>query len=141
MLTDAYLAAIIGLIGLVAAAYRYPAVLRLRSEETAGRAEPLLAAPVSRAGWAAATCASRRPVRRCVLVAAGLGAGLAYGAASSTTCGTQVPRLVGAALAQLPAALVLAGLAIGAVRLLPRWGVASGLGGAVVVLGLIGYSG
>ena len=50
-LTNAYLAACMSLIGLVAAAYAVSAVARLRSDEVAGRAEALLAAPVSRPRW------------------------------------------------------------------------------------------
>ena len=50
-LVNAYLAACMSLIGLVAAAYAVSAVARLRSDEVADRAEPLLAAPVSRLRW------------------------------------------------------------------------------------------
>jgi putative exporter of polyketide antibiotics len=52
-LVNAYLAAVMGLLGLVAAGYMIQAVLRVRAEETATRAEPVLAAPV---GVAFALC-------------------------------------------------------------------------------------
>ena len=51
-LADAYLAATFGILALIAAGYAVQAVLRLRGEETGGRAEPLLATAVSRTRWA-----------------------------------------------------------------------------------------
>ena len=53
-LTDAYLAATMGIMGLAAAGYAISVVLRLRSDETAGRADPVLAAAVGRMRWAPA---------------------------------------------------------------------------------------
>ena len=50
-ITDAYLAAIMSLGGLAAAAYATSAVLRLRAEETGGQAEPLLATAIGRTRW------------------------------------------------------------------------------------------
>jgi ABC-2 type transport system permease protein len=60
-----------------------------------------------------------------VLTAAGLGAGLAYGLRVGDV-GGQLPRMLGAALAQLPAALVVAGVAVALFGLLPRSCVAGG---------------
>ena len=108
------------LIGLVAAAYAVSAVLRLRSEETAGRAEPVLAAPLSRAGWGGQPPAARRgrDGRRARRGRSGLGSATAC---ASRGRGRQLPRLLGAALAQLPAALVIAAVAVALFGLLPRW--------------------
>ena len=50
-LTNAYLAAIMGFNGLIAAGYAVSAVLRLRSEETSGHADPVLATTASRVRW------------------------------------------------------------------------------------------
>ena len=60
-----------GIMGLIAAGYAISVVLRLRSDEAAGRAEPVLAAAVRRVRWAARPltvaavgsrrCAGRRP--------------------------------------------------------------------------------
>src|SRR5262249_46138965 len=50
-ITNAYLAAIMGFSGLIAAGYAVSAVLRLRSEETSGHADPVLAAGASRLRW------------------------------------------------------------------------------------------
>ena len=51
-LVDAYLAATFGIMALIAAAFAVGSVLRLRGEETDGRAEPLLATATSRTRWA-----------------------------------------------------------------------------------------
>ena len=50
-ITNAYLAALMMLAGLGAAGYATSAVLRLRTEETGGLAEPLLATAVGRIRW------------------------------------------------------------------------------------------
>jgi ABC-2 type transport system permease protein len=123
--TSAYLAAVMGIIGLAAAAYAVSAVLRLRSEESAQRADPVLAAAVSRSGWAASHLIIAAAGTAIVLAAAGVGAGLGYGLRAGDP-GTQVPRLLGAALAQLPAALVMAGVAMALFGLLPRSCVSGG---------------
>src|SRR5207248_11621486 len=49
---NAYLAGMMSLLALLAAAYAIQATLRLRSEETSGRAEPVLATAVGRLQWA-----------------------------------------------------------------------------------------
>jgi ABC-2 type transport system permease protein len=124
-LTDAYLAAVMTIMGLVAAGYAVSAVLRLRSDETAQRAEPLLATGVGRLGWATAQLVLAVGGAAAVLAAVGLGSGLSYGARTGDV-GAAVPRLLGAALAQLPAALVIAAVAVALFGLLPRSCVAAG---------------
>jgi len=57
-----------------------------------------------------------------LLGAAGLLAGLAYGLRTGDVA-TQLPRLVGAALAQVPAAWLMAGIAVAATGLAPRMAV------------------
>ena len=138
-LTDAYLAACISLTALVAAAFAVSAVVRLRSEEADGLAEPVLAAPVSRLRWAGSHLLVVVIATAAMLVCGGLGMGLGFGIASSDA-GTQVPRLVGAALAQLPAALAVAAVAVAVIGLLPRW---SGPAGwtALAICGFIGVFG
>src|SRR5260370_21469084 len=51
-LVDAYLASVVGMMGVAAAGYGVGAVLRLQGEETERRAEPVLAAPAGRVRWA-----------------------------------------------------------------------------------------
>jgi ABC-2 type transport system permease protein len=138
-LTNAYLAACMALLGLVAAAYATGVVLRLRTAETDGLAEPILASPVSRYRWSGSTLLMTVFGTAVVLVAGGIGMGLGFGLATSGV-GTWVSRLIGAGLVQLPAALCLAGLAFLVVGLLPRWSI--GIGWAAVgICGLISLFG
>jgi ABC-2 type transport system permease protein len=118
-LTDAYLAAMMGIFGLVAAGYAVSVVLRLRSDETSQRAEPVLATGTRRVSWGAGYLAVAGAGSAAVLAAAGLGTGLSYGLRAGDA-GTQVPRLLGAALAQLPAVLVVAAVAAALFGLLPE---------------------
>ncbi len=126
-LVDAYLVSIMAILGLIAAAYGIQATLRLRTEESAGRAEPVLATAVGRLPWAGSHLVFAVLGPAVVLLIAGLFAGLTYGA-SIGDVGGQVPRVMAAAAIQLPAVWVLAALAVALVGLLPRlaalsWGV------------------
>jgi ABC-2 type transport system permease protein len=118
-MTGAYLAAVMTIFGLAAAGYATSAVLRLRTEETAERAEPVLVTPTGRVSWAGSHLIVAVAGTAVVLAAAGLGAGLGYGLRAGDP-GTQLPRLLGAALAQLPAALVVAAVAVALFGLLPQ---------------------
>jgi ABC-2 type transport system permease protein len=138
-LTSAYLAACTSLLGLVAAAYAVSAVLRLRSDEADGLAEPLLAAAVGRLRWGGSYLLAATAGAGVMLLAGGAGMGLGYGLASSTT-GTQVPRLIGAALAQWPAALCVAAVGAAVIGLAPRWSAPCGWA-AVAFCGLVGVVG
>jgi ABC-2 type transport system permease protein len=138
-LTNAYLAACMSLIGLIAAAYAVSVVLQIRSEETDGRAEPVLASPVGRFRWGGGQLLVVLACTAVVLVIAGLGMGLGFGVAESDL-GTQLPRLIGAALAQLPAALAVAGVGVLFLGLLPRWCVPAGWL-ALAVCGFVGVFG
>jgi ABC-2 type transport system permease protein len=120
-LTDAFLAAIFGITGMVAAAYTVQATLRLRQEESSGRVEALLATRVGRLRWAASHLAFALLGTALLLAVAGLAGGLAYGA-QVHDIGGQIGRLLGAALVQLPAAWVLAGLGTALIGLAPRLG-------------------
>jgi ABC-2 type transport system permease protein len=131
-LVDAYLAAVIGMLGVASAAYAVAAVLRLHAEEAERRAEPVLATPVGRVRWAGSH----------LLVAAGGSAGLLLAGGLATALGdgltsgglaAQLPRLAGAGLAQIPAAWVMGGLTAALFGLVPRMAVA----GAWTALGLV----
>ncbi len=117
-LTDLYFAVSLGLTAIVVATYATQALLRLRSEEAAGRAEPLLATAVSRTRWVGSHIAVTLLGTVVLTVLAGLMAGLTYGIVIGDVDG-QVPRLVAAALAYLPAVLVVAGLVVTAFGILP----------------------
>ena len=122
-LTDLYFAVSLGLTAIVVAAYATQALLRLRSEEAAGRAEPLLATAVSRTSWMGSHVAVTLFGMALLVVLAGLAAGVTYGVVIGDV-GGQAPRLVAAALAYLPAVLVVAGLVVAAFGILPHRAVA-----------------
>ncbi|MFD8718068.1 ABC transporter permease [Streptomyces sp. NPDC059629] len=130
-LTDAFLASMVGMLGLVAALYVVASVLRLHGEETSGRAEPLLAGPVGRLRWAAGhlTIAFGGSALIMLLAAAGFAVGY----------GRQAGPILAACLVQLPAVWVIGGLTLLLYGLAPRlapaaWGVAV----AVLLIGWVG---
>lgn len=133
-LVDAYLAATFGILALIAAAYAIQATLRLRGEETSGRTEPILATATSRTRWASSHAAIAFGGATVLLAAAGLTAGLAH-AAQTGDIG-QLPRLLGAAVAQAPAAWVLAALALTLFGVIPR-GSAAAWGALALALALV----
>ena len=141
-ITNAYLAALMLLAGLGAAGYATSAVLRLRTEETGGLAEPLLATAVGRIRWGLSQVAVAVFGAAVLLALAGLATGLGYGlrTGSGPSTGPQVARMLGAAMAQLPASLVIAGVAVALIGLLPGACVAGAwtVFGAVVVIDLFG---
>jgi ABC-2 type transport system permease protein len=117
-LTDSFFATSLLMLALIAGGFTIGSVLRLRSEETAGQAESLLATAVSRARWAASHLAVALGGSALLMALAGLGMGLTYGIAAGDL--GQVVRLVGAALAFVPALWVLAGVAFAVFGLAPR---------------------
>ncbi|WP_426511733.1 ABC transporter permease [Dactylosporangium sp. McL0621] len=118
-LTDAFLGAIYGIIGQLVAAYTIQATLRLRQEESSGRVEALLATRVGRLRWAGSHLTFAVAGTALLLAVAGVAGGIVYGAQVHDV-GGQTARLLGAALVQLPAALVLAGLGTALIGLAPR---------------------
>lgn len=137
-LVDAYLAAIMGIAGLIAAIYAVQAVLRVRAEEAAGRAEPLLATALGRVRWASAHLAAALFGSAVLLTATGLGTGLAHGLRMHDVSG-QLPRLLGAALAQWPAVAVVAAITAALFGAVPRFNAAAW--GVVAVFLLLGQLG
>ena len=137
-LTDTYFSTVVGIIAIVVSAYAIRAVLRLNIEEEAMRAEYVLATatPRHRFAWSHLIFGLVVPV--VVLAIAGALAGATYGAIVGDI-GGQVPRVLGAAMAQLPAVWVLTGTAMALHGLAPRfvgwsWGVLV----ACVLLGQFG---
>ncbi|MFJ8489124.1 ABC transporter permease [Streptomyces sp. NPDC094038] len=130
-LTDAFLASMVGMLGLVAALYVVASVLRLHGEETSGRAEPLLAGPVGRLRWAAGHLTIAFAGAALIMLLAGAGFAVGYG--------RQVGPVLGACLVQLPAVWVIGGIAVLLYGLAPRlapaaWGVAV----AALLIGWVG---
>jgi len=132
-LIDSFLVGVMSLTGLIASAYAVQTTLRLRAEETSGRAEPVLATATGRLHWALSHLAFSLLGPAVALLAAGTAAGLAYGLAVDDL-GTQLPRLIAAALIQLPAVWLLAALALALFGLLPRFTPAAWAGPAVCLL-------
>ncbi len=139
VITNAYLSAIMGLAGLVAAAYAVSVILRLRTEETGDRAEPVLATATGRVRWALSHVAVAVLGAALLLAVAGVAAGLGYGLRAGSA-GSQVARMLGAAMGQLPSALALAAVAVLVFGVLPRASVPGAWGAValVVLLDLFG---
>ncbi|MFJ1897258.1 ABC transporter permease [Streptomyces sp. NPDC088115] len=130
-LTDAFLASMVSVLGTVAALYIVSSVLRPHSEETAGRAEPVLAGGVGRIGWAAGHLLIAFGGAGLIMVAGGLGLAAGYG--------HELPALLGAALIQLPAVWLLGGVTALLYGTLPKAAPAAwGLVGICLALGWIG---
>ncbi|MDO0913120.1 ABC transporter permease [Streptomyces sp. DT2A-34] len=130
-ITDAFLAAMIGMLGLIAALYVVGSVLRLHGEETSMRAEPILANAVGRLRWAAGHLMVAFTGSALIMLLAGLGFAVGYG--------KDVGPILGACLAQLPAVWVVGGLAVLLYGVLPRAAMAAwGVAGAVLLLGWVG---
>ena len=121
-LVEGYLATTFSINALLAAAYGVSSVLRARTEEAAGRAEPVLATATGRATWLASH-----------VVIALLGSFLLLAASGATTAGMRVAatgdadefgRLFDAALTYAPAVWAVAAVAVALVGLAPRAAVA-----------------
>ncbi|MGW1379345.1 ABC transporter permease [Streptomyces sp. NPDC002446] len=139
-LTDAFLATMTGMLGMVAAIYAAGAVLRLRGEETGERAEPVLAGAVGRLRWAGSHLAVAYAGTAAILACGGLALGLSYGISVDDLGGALGPVLA-AALAQVPAVWTLTGLAVLVFGVLPKattavWAVVGGC----LAIGWIGPS-
>jgi ABC-2 type transport system permease protein len=136
-LTDAFLAAELGIAGVIASAFAVQATMRLRSEETAQRAEPVLATAVGRVTWAASHLVVALVGTAAMLLATGVAAGTVR--AVQTGHSSDFWHLVAGALVQLPAVWLLAGITLAAFGLVPQ-ATAAGWAALVVFL-LIGELG
>ena len=115
---DAFFATTALVMALMATGFMIGAVLRLRTEENAGRAEPVLSTAVSRFRWASSHVLVGALGSAVLLLVAGAGAGLVYGLQGAGLA--QVPRLAGAMMAQAPAVWVMGGLTLLAYGVAPR---------------------
>jgi ABC-2 type transport system permease protein len=117
-LVDSYLGTTMLTLAVIAGGFAISAALRLRSEETQGRAETLLATAMSRRRWAASHLAVALGGSALIMAVTGLVVGLTYGISVSDL--DQVGRLLGAGLAFVPALWVLVGVAFALFGLVPR---------------------
>jgi len=130
-LTDAFLASMIGMMGLIAALYVVGSVLRLNGEETSGRAEPVLANAVGRLRWACGHLTVAFGGAVLIMLLTGLGFIVGYG--------KEAGPILGACLVQLPAIWVIGGLAVLLYGVVPRAAMAAwGIAGAVLLIGWVG---
>ncbi|SDE22202.1 ABC transporter permease [Auraticoccus monumenti] len=131
---EVFTTALIGISGVLAAAAGTQTVMRLRPEEAEGRAELLLSAPLATRRWLATQLALGFVVTTGVAVVAGLGAGLGFLATGlgAGWLGTGVA----AALAHVPAALVVVAVVALVLAVLPRLTVPLGWGALVLALAL-----
>ena len=136
-MTDAFLSAEVGIMGLLAAAYGLSAAARLREEETAGHVEALLGTATTRARWATSHFAAALAGVALLMLLAGLSVGA--GAAAALGDGAQFGRVTLAALAQIPAAWVITSAVLAVFGWAPRLtGAVWGLLLACVALGEFG---
>jgi len=137
-LTDTFFAVMATFAGISVAGYAVQSLLRLRSEESSGRVEPLLATAVSRPAWMASHIACALAGTVGLLLLFGVTTAVGYGLVISDF--GDFGRILGAAAVQMPAALVLGGFVVAVFGLLPRY--ATGVSWAVlavcVVLGWVG---
>ncbi len=139
VLVDLFIVFLMGLLAVAVAAFAVQGVLRLRNEELAGRAEPLLSTAVARTRWMASHLTVVVAGSVGMLLAVGLAAGTAYGLVTGEG-GSRFTDWVLAAVVGVAAVWVLAGLVVAAVGLLPRWATAIGWGalGVSLVMGQLG---
>lgn len=117
--SDTFLAGIMSILGLIAGAYAVQAALRLRTEEQDHRAEPLLAAPVTRLRWATSHLVFALVGPLVALTVGGMVAGLVYGLGTGSV-GRELPRVLAAAIVQVPAAWILAAITLALFGVVPR---------------------
>ncbi len=129
---DIFVTALLGMAGVLAAAAGIQAVLRLRTEEVEGRAELLLAVPLSRTPWLATNLAIAAASVVAVTSAAGIATAIGLRFSASGTDGV---ALIAAALAHAPAAAVFPMVTSLVFATVPR--LSSGLGWGFLIAGLI----
>jgi ABC-2 type transport system permease protein len=136
-LTDAYFASTTGIISIVVCAYAIRSVIRLRVEEEGMRAEHVLATATPRGRWAWSHLVFGVAGPVVILLLAGLLMGLGYGMVAGDF--GQTPRILAAAMVNLPAVWILAGATMALYGLAPNWtGVSWGLLVAFLLLGQLG---
>ncbi len=135
-LTDAFIVVMVGLFALTAAGYGVATVLRLRSEETSGRAEQVWTSPATRRAWLAGHTSTALVGATLQLLVGGLLLGATYGAASGGSAAELGWRSLLAALVTAPAVWLVVAVPVALVGVAPRWAATLGwalLGWCVLV--------
>jgi ABC-2 type transport system permease protein len=134
---DQFLALSTFISALIATGFAIQSALRPRSEESAHRAEPVLAARVSRDRFLMSHVTIALAGSVAMLLAVGLGFGLS--ASVGERDAGELPRLIGAALAYTPALWIFVGLAAALFGLAPRFaGATWAFLGGVAFVGFLG---
>jgi ABC-2 type transport system permease protein len=138
-LIDSFNTAMMAFIGAMAAGYAVQVLLRLRAEETSGLAEAVLSTATGRLRWLGGHLIVAVAGALLLLVLAGISMSLMYGLSSDDASGKPAD-LIGAALVQLPPAVILAGFVVAVFGLLPRLAIGLAWTGLAVslVLGQLG---
>jgi ABC-2 type transport system permease protein len=118
VLEDAFLSAEIDMIALLVAGFGIATVLHLTHEEAQGRAEEVLSTTAGRTAYVMSHLGVALLGTAALLVLGGLASGASY--AVTTGDPDQVVRVVGAALARLPAVWVLTAATVALFGLAPR---------------------
>jgi len=103
---------------LIAVGFGLSAVLRAHGEETAGRAEPVLATPTARSAWLGSHVAVALAGGAAAVLAGAAGTGITY--AVSISDPAPAWRTLEAAVAYLPATWLAIAVAVAGVGLVPR---------------------
>jgi ABC-2 type transport system permease protein len=116
---DAFITSFVEMAGMMVAIYAVQVLLRMREEEVRGRLEPVLAGAVTRPRWVMGYIVTVALGAVVLLVAFAAGLALTAGLVMGDTTGL-LRDVTGAALAQLPAVLVVAAAVVAVFALLPR---------------------
>jgi ABC-2 type transport system permease protein len=136
-ITDAFLATEVSFVGVFTSAFAVQAMLRLRAEEAARHADPLLSTRVGRLRWAAGHLLVSVGGSLWLLTVVGLACGASVSSALDDS--RYFGALVTATLVQLPAVLVVTGIVVLLVGVAPR--AAAGGWAALVAFLLLGELG
>ncbi|MGW5866226.1 ABC transporter permease [Streptomyces sp. NPDC055239] len=130
-LTDAFLATMVSMLGMITSLYVVASVLRLHGEETSQRAEPVLANAVGRLRWASGHLVIAFGGALLLMLMGGLGLAVGYG--------QDLGPIMGACLVQVAAIWAVGGLAVLLVGAFPRAAVAAwAVAGVCLAIGWIG---
>lgn len=136
-IVDSFFAMFMQLMAMLVAGFVISSALRMRGEETAGRAEPVLAAAVPRWRWAAGHLIIAAAGGAAILVLTGL----AFGGTAALSMGdsAMLPQMVAASAAYVPVLWLIVGLATALFGLIPRAvGLVWALLAYVVTVGILG---
>lgn len=117
-LLDSFLGSITMMMALLVTGFAIQSVTRMRSEETAGRAEPLLATALSRTRWTGGYLAVALGGTVLIMVAGSLSFGIVAALSEGNT--SLVTDALAAGLAYVPAIWVVIGIAMAMIGLVPQ---------------------